>query len=398
MSSQQENSAQPPLILWLQGGPGSSSMIGLFEEMGPFRINGNHELVRNRDTWNANNSLLFVDSPVGTGFSYFDEPHIQSPHASNEGFSYATNQTTISRDLLTFLLEFYRLFPEQRLASLYLAGESYAGKYIPHFAEAINTYNQMAAPLENDPIPLKGFLIGDGLTDPVTQIKAHALVALALGLVNPTEAAQMAILADTAITHVLNKQWKEANDIRNMLFDYFAEASGGVNVYDVRKGSVPNDHIALEAFLGRKDVRRAINVCSPQKIHDTCSVFAARNPSVRVAMAQDIMQSAAPLIGELLNTGYHVLLYQGQFDFRDGIMGQTEWIHGLEWCGQQGYRDADRRVWKHDDGLVAGYITEFANLRRVEVLQAGHLAPGDQGARTRSMVESFIEKSHAGLA
>ncbi|KAJ2417246.1 hypothetical protein GGF47_005325, partial [Coemansia sp. RSA 2524] len=60
---------QPPLLMWIQGGPGSSSMIGLFTEMGPFDLTDDGEFVRRNITWANEYDLLVVDQPAGTGFS-----------------------------------------------------------------------------------------------------------------------------------------------------------------------------------------------------------------------------------------------------------------------------------------------------------------------------------------
>ena len=60
-----------PLLMWLQGGPGGSSMFGLFVELGPFRVTASNELEPMPHTWcDDKYSCLFIDNPVGAGFSY----------------------------------------------------------------------------------------------------------------------------------------------------------------------------------------------------------------------------------------------------------------------------------------------------------------------------------------
>ncbi|KAJ2547402.1 hypothetical protein EV175_005236, partial [Coemansia sp. RSA 1933] len=61
--------AEPPLVLWIQGGPGSSSMIGLFTELGPLELTDDGEFFRRNVSWANEYDLLVVDQPVGTGFS-----------------------------------------------------------------------------------------------------------------------------------------------------------------------------------------------------------------------------------------------------------------------------------------------------------------------------------------
>ncbi|KAJ1993844.1 hypothetical protein GGI25_000987 [Coemansia spiralis] len=61
--------AEPPLLLWIQGGPGSSSMIGLFTELGPLELTDDGEFYRRNVSWANEYDLLIVDQPAGTGFS-----------------------------------------------------------------------------------------------------------------------------------------------------------------------------------------------------------------------------------------------------------------------------------------------------------------------------------------
>ena len=61
-----------PLVIWLQGGPGSSSMIGLFHELGPLQF-VDEQLHLRKETWNKHFNLLFIDNPVGTGYSFVNK-------------------------------------------------------------------------------------------------------------------------------------------------------------------------------------------------------------------------------------------------------------------------------------------------------------------------------------
>lgn len=113
----QNDPRSDPLTLWLTGGPGDSSMIGLFEEIGPCRIN---EFGNGTDYnpwgWSRNSSLLFVDQPVDTGFSYIDDGY-ELPSDSQEA------AVDMHHFLQLFIAEF---FSERELIPVHLAGESYA--------------------------------------------------------------------------------------------------------------------------------------------------------------------------------------------------------------------------------------------------------------------------------
>ncbi|PIO61182.1 serine carboxypeptidase, partial [Teladorsagia circumcincta] len=113
--------AQAPLLLWLNGGPGSSSLEGLFLENGPFRIGKDGKTIaRNPYAWNQFANVLYLESPVGVGYSY-----------STDG-----NQPQYSDDLTAAenyaaLKNFFNRYPEYRSRPFYTTGESYAGVYIP---------------------------------------------------------------------------------------------------------------------------------------------------------------------------------------------------------------------------------------------------------------------------
>lgn len=114
------SSTERPLALWLQGGPGASSTgYGNFEELGPVDVN----LKARNFTWVKDMNVLFVDNPVGTGFSYVDEYSALT----------RTNQE-IAEDLVTFLRGFYKAHPEFATVPLYITSESYGGKMAIDFA------------------------------------------------------------------------------------------------------------------------------------------------------------------------------------------------------------------------------------------------------------------------
>jgi len=59
-----------PLVLWLTGGPGCASEIALFHENGPYKWGADKKLESNPSSWNSNANLIYVDQPIGTGFSH----------------------------------------------------------------------------------------------------------------------------------------------------------------------------------------------------------------------------------------------------------------------------------------------------------------------------------------
>ncbi|ORX69328.1 alpha/beta-hydrolase, partial [Basidiobolus meristosporus CBS 931.73] len=365
--------ADPPLIIWLQGGPGSSSMIGLFYEMGPIGVTEQHKLFRRQVTWNTHYSMVFVDQPVGTGYSYLT-PGYNQTH-SYEGYTKSVEEA--AQDFMVFLKRFYEQYPEQRERKLYIAGESYAGKYVPAFAASIHEYNVKGT---FGCFALAMVSLGNGLTHPVDQIKHHADLALQFGIVSLEQSLEIAKLAQQAIDYAQTGDWNAASDARIKLFDFTKASAGELNFYDLRT-DVQNDWSWMEQLLNQDSMKQALNVYP--------RTFDMRNQDVRTAMKPDIMKSVIHLLPTLLEN-YKVLLYQGQFDYRDGIPGNTEWIRSLNWTGQSGFLQAERKIWKVD-GHIAGYMTNHNSFTRVEVSRAGHMVPMNAPMPALDMITKFIE-------
>lgn len=154
LTESSSSSTSKPLVIWLNGGPGCSSVAyGASEEIGPFRIKKNGSgLNLNQFSWNSAANLLFLESPAGVGFSY--------SNSSTDLLHIGDRRTAM--DSLTFLVRWMERFPRYRTRQVFLAGESYAGHYVPQLAKAILAYN---ANSNNHPINLKGIMIGNGVTD-----------------------------------------------------------------------------------------------------------------------------------------------------------------------------------------------------------------------------------------
>nr|GMD87798.1 serine carboxypeptidase II-2 [Ipomoea batatas] len=122
-----EDPSSKPIVLWLNGGPGCSSIaFGLGEEVGPFHVEKDGKtLYWNPYSWNldfcsAAANLLFVDSPVGVGYSY-----------SNTSSDILTNgDKRTAEDSLEFLLNWFERFPQYKGREFYITGESYAGELL----------------------------------------------------------------------------------------------------------------------------------------------------------------------------------------------------------------------------------------------------------------------------
>jgi serine carboxypeptidase-like clade 2 len=154
-----------PLVLWLNGGPGCSSMGGFFTENGPFVVGSDLALRRNPYAWNRKVNLVWLEAPAGVGFS--------GPTQASEYY----NDDTTAAKTREFLQLFLAKYRELQGRPVFITGESYAGVYIPYLVEL----------LLREPVPglnLAGFAIGNAYTDPPTEGNAlfdyyvsHAMVS-----------------------------------------------------------------------------------------------------------------------------------------------------------------------------------------------------------------------------
>merc|ERR1711990_1412240 len=113
--SRQETAATDPLVMWLTGGPGCASEVALFYENGPYKFMDDGSLDTNPNSWNEISNLLFVDQPVGTGFSH------------GSAVTDARSEKDVAEDMAVFLKGFVEQNPQFKDRDFFITGESYAG-------------------------------------------------------------------------------------------------------------------------------------------------------------------------------------------------------------------------------------------------------------------------------
>lgn len=136
-------STDAPWGIWLNGGPGSSSLVGLLFENGPIQVQNDYSLLENQYAWSTVADYVWIDQPVGVGFGTADST------------GYIFDEDQMAADFFGFLDNLVKVFPGLAKRPLHLTGESYAGMYIPYITKA---YFEM----ENPPVTLAKIAIGDG--------------------------------------------------------------------------------------------------------------------------------------------------------------------------------------------------------------------------------------------
>jgi carboxypeptidase C (cathepsin A) len=178
-------------VVWLNGGPGSSSMFGNFLENGPLQIFDSLDTETGLYTFNVTNNpqgswadtanLIFIDQPINTGFSYSDTPE------------YLTTMDELSEEFVHFMANLYLKYPSLlQNTSLYMTGESYGGKYLPVFSNAL--LDSDANSTYNVTFNVQGTLVGDPYTAPLTQRTSVYEVPYALNIIDETNLPQVSAL------------------------------------------------------------------------------------------------------------------------------------------------------------------------------------------------------------
>ena len=155
-----------PLTVWLNGGPGGSSSMGMLFELGPCNIaNEGKNTTFNLHSWNTYSNMLFLDQPVYAGYSYSSDN------------STINSTADAAEDVYVFLQLFFAKFPEYATLPLHVAAESYGGMFGPHIGSVIHKRNKAlavsteAAERSSDLriINLSSIILANGHTDPKVQ-------------------------------------------------------------------------------------------------------------------------------------------------------------------------------------------------------------------------------------
>ncbi|KAG5210383.1 hypothetical protein JEQ12_015577 [Ovis aries] len=364
-----------PVVLWLQGGPGGSSMFGLFVEHGPYIVSKNMTLFARDFPWTTTFSMLYVDNPVGTGFSFTDHVH-----------GYAIDEDDVAQNLYSALIQFFELFSDYRDNDFYVTGESYAGKYVPAIAHYIHTLN----PVTTMKINLKGIALGDAYSDPKSIIEGYPSFLFQIGLLDEQEKKYFQKQCNDCVKFIHQEKWLQAFELLDRLLDgglisepsYFQNVTGCSNYYNLLLCTEPEDQSYFGKFLSLPHVRQAIHVGN-QTFSD--------GAKVEKYLREDTVKSVKPWLTEIMNN-YKVLIYNGQLDVVVAASLTERSLMAMDWKGSQKYKKAEKKVWKilKSDLEVAGYVRQVDNFCQVIVRGGGHILPYDQPLRSFDMINRFI--------
>ena len=379
-----------PLVLWLNGGPGCSSLGGFLSELGPFfPTPGGAGLEANPHGWHKHANMVFLESPAFVGFSY-----------SNTTADRSVGDARTAKDARRAMLELLKRFPELGGSPFYISGESYGGHYVPSLAAAIVEGN--AGP---EWINLKGFLVGNAWTAPKLDNEGAADYWASHGLVSGATVAQMKKDCDFNIIGPLRAGDGECDALVASAMDEM----GDINIYQVYAdvchaaaetqvaqlakhafmlGAArpkPAEKYApcvenwMEEYLNRTDVKAALHART-DIAWSQCSDFLEYS---RASLLTDYR----PIYRKLLEqSDLRMLVYSGDVDGIVPITGTLSWIASMDLPVSKPWAP-----WTTARGQVGGYRVEYGSRFAFQSVRgAGHMVPYTQPLRAEEMFAAFL--------
>ncbi|CAF3773996.1 unnamed protein product [Rotaria sp. Silwood1] len=373
----QNDNINAPVLLWLQGGPGETSLFGLFNEHGPIQINTDGSLSERSITWNSLYNLLYIDNPVGTGYSF----------TSNDQ-GYARSQDDVACDLYSALTQFFQIYTDYVSNSFYVTGESYAGKYVPSIGYKIHIENQN--PQVKVKINLVGLAMGNGWTDPYRQY-VYGPLLYQIGFIDSEQLFYVNLQSDLVRYAISQKRFSDASKISDSLFygdlmntSYLTNVTGLRAYYNYLQTDVTPNMNNYVKFITSVDRRRQIHVGN-LTFHD--------DNKVEINLINDVFQSIPSQQLTVLFDNYKILIYNGLLDIICAESLTLNWISDLQWSHSNEYKNATRQIWKVDstDDQIAGYIKIVSKFMLASIRNAGHMVPTDQPRAMFDLLKRFIE-------
>ncbi|TVU25641.1 hypothetical protein EJB05_28145, partial [Eragrostis curvula] len=405
-----------PVLLWLTGGDRCTVFSGLVYEIGPVKFiiepyNGTLPQLRyNPYSWTKAASILFVDSPVGAGFSFSRNPK-----------GYNVGDVSSSLQLVTFLTKWFTDHPSYITNPFYIGGDSYAGKVVPFLVQKISEggseihffANALFSEIEAGSRPtlnLKGYLVGNPRTGENIDYDARVPYAHGVGIIS--DQLYESILKNCGVGDYNNPRSAICAEALNRFNKLLGQVYRAHILYDrcIVVSHGPNKDTANRVILKEEAGLGLLKNPPPRPPLDCItygnylSYFWANTDMIRDALgikkgtvdewvrchsgdlpySQDVKSSIAYHYN-VTSKGYRALVYSGDHDAVVPFLGTQTWVRSLNFSIVDGWR-----AW-HLDGQSAGFtITYSNNVTFATVKGGGHTAPEFQPERCLAMFKRWI--------
>lgn len=402
-----ENAASLPLTLWLNGGPGCSSVgFGAFMEHGPFQPGKDGRLMKNKYSWNLESNMLYIESPIGVGFSY-----------SNTSSDYTNwDDVATAKENLQFIVNWLEKFPQYRNSDLFLAGESYAGHYIPQLTVLLLAYNRRT---NIKPIKLKSIALGNPLLDLEISVKSseylwsHGAISDELLTMKRTICNETRLLLESMHNN-MSSECSEVWELTNQEMGNDTDMGDLLAPVCVSSGAA-GQLGALEklATIHKKDARNIADPCLTDRIK-----LYLNKPEVQKALhanathlpyawdfclgplhyrRSDLAINVIPLLSNIVKENIQVLLYSGDQDTKIPLT-QTRKIAKLIARDLKLVALDEYGPW-YDGFQIGGWSQSFGGLRKgknvtfltfATVRGAAHEVPYTSPSQALTLFRAFL--------
>ncbi|OTB17220.1 hypothetical protein K445DRAFT_57100 [Daldinia sp. EC12] len=372
-----ENPRQAPLVAYFEGGPGDAAEYGLFTQNGPCHF-VNNETSPSLNPYSFNNyaNMLYVDQPIGAGFSYGNA---------------TVNSTTAAAPIVWNLLQaFYDSFPEYANRDFGIFTESYGGHYGPEFASYILEQNAAISrgDLHAKEIRLVALGISNGWFDATIQEKANIEYVYNNSyrrLINETFYKELLTrydikckpaldkCADVGTTEACYAAWQSyMNEIDYPIIGVLNEEYPGFYLGDIRDPSLraPTTHVA---YLQRLDVQEALGAKVNFSEHSGAAGFILSGDGEVLIRLVDA-RSFVSQLSSVVQAGVRVLIWTGDADYVSNWLGTLGVADSIEWLGKEEFANQDVRPYTLN-GVQKGTFKSLDNLTFMRIFEAGHNVP-----------------------
>ncbi|KAK3124137.1 hypothetical protein QOZ80_8AG0641020 [Eleusine coracana subsp. coracana] len=403
-----ENGSTPwPTVLWLQGGPGASGVgYGNFMEIGPL----DSDLKPRPTTWLAKADLLFVDNPVGTGFSFVEggDPNLM-----------VRTDAEAADDLTTLLCSLYRDNNNARLrgSPLYIVAESYGGKF------AVTTALKALKAIQEDRLHanIAGVALGDSWISPIDFVVSWGPLLYQVSRIDEEGLRKCNAVSAKIKEQLQNHQYEEAQTSWSKLEQVVMSNSNSVDFYNFLKDRSP---LTAAAKRGRSMVASSFSFRTKNGYSGYLSSMATPGPQggfsglmntviknklgiipqnvswgdqsgdVFDVMQGDFMKPRIHEVDQLLELGVNVTIYNGQLDLICATKGTMDWVQKLKWDGLQNFTNSPRTpIYCSKEGQTGtqAFVKSYKNLKFYWILGAGHMVPIDNPCPALKMLADITQ-------
>ncbi|XP_023640518.1 serine carboxypeptidase-like 9 isoform X2 [Capsella rubella] len=342
----ENNPKEDPLLVWLSGGPGSSSLTALVSEIGPLVLKSEFyngtvpSLFSSTYSWTKVANIIFLDQPVGAGFSYSKTPL---------GKTGDTNEIQMIHE---FLQKWLHKHPQYISNPFYATGDSYAGMIVPAVVDAISKGNYICC---NPPINLQGYVLGNPIT--YEEMELNYRIPFAHG---------MSLISDELYESL--KRYCKGNyfyvDPRNTkcleIVEEYNKFTENINIHqillpncdDTNTNNISPDcfyykYYLFERWANTESVREALQINKGSKAN-----WVRYNHTI--PYDKNIKSSIPYHMNNSIN-GYRSLIFSGDHDMVLPSFATRAWIKSLNYSITH-----DWKPWMIND-QIAGYTTTYAN-------------------------------------